>query len=119
MNLTGGPYDLLITSETIYRKDSLVALTKILDEGCASSDSEATSALKNLSIDDNRHCADEETKARCLVAAKILYFGVGGGISEFVDFVTKKKSGRKGDVKTVLERLAGVGRRVLSIRWNN
>ncbi|KAH6914461.1 hypothetical protein BKA70DRAFT_667593 [Coprinopsis sp. MPI-PUGE-AT-0042] len=115
---TGGNYDLLITSETIYRKDSLVALTKILDEGSAPADSLATKAMKNLSLknDDERGIEEE---ALCLVAAKILYFGVGGGISEFVDFVTETKSGRKGDVRTVLEKLAGVGRRVLSIKWIN
>lgn len=120
LKLTGGSYDLLITSETIYRKDSLVALSKILDEGCSTTDSEATKAMENLSISkDNERSAAGDQGALCLVAAKILYFGVGGGISDFVDFVTRTKCGRKGDVKTVLEKLAGVGRRVLSIKWIN
>jgi len=52
----------------------------------------------------------------CLVAAKVLYFGVGGGVSEFVR--TVEGSPWKGKVETVWEKIAGVGRSVMRIRWD-
>lgn len=50
----------------------------------------------------------------CLVAAKILYFGVGGGIAEFERSVRVVG----GDLTNVLERTIGVGRRVMRIDWS-
>ena len=52
----------------------------------------------------------------CLVAAKVLYFGVGGGISDFIESVEKHQP-RAGTVESVLEKMAGVGRKVLRVRW--
>ena len=50
----------------------------------------------------------------CLVAAKVLYFGVGGGVSDFLQAV----DGHKGRVETVLERTAGVGRKIMRVYWS-
>jgi len=112
---SGGAYDLLVTSETIYRTESLVPLTRLLDEGCSAP---LSAQAANLALDDEASAVHGARAAPlCLVAAKVLYFGVGGGISEFVDFVENKKPGRKGRVETVLEKVTGVGRRVLSIQW--
>ncbi|CAE6452427.1 unnamed protein product [Rhizoctonia solani] len=52
------PYDLVLTSETIYQPTSLPSLVRLLQE--------ATNPT-----------------GKCLVAAKMVYFGVGGGIREF------------------------------------
>lgn len=49
----------------------------------------------------------------CLVAAKILYFGVGGGVSDFLRAVEATKA----RVETVLERKEGVGRKVMRVWW--
>ncbi|QRW10405.1 histidine protein methyltransferase [Ceratobasidium sp. AG-Ba] len=76
------PYDLVLTSETIYQPASLRSLVQLLRDGSGSGD--------------------------CLVAAKLVYFGVGGGILEFqrtlgeVDF--------NGRAETVWEHKEGVGR---------
>jgi protein-histidine N-methyltransferase len=54
----------------------------------------------------------------CLVAAKVLYFGVGGSVSEFVQTVEDSPGLEKGNVETVWEKKAGVGRRVMRIHWD-
>ena len=51
----------------------------------------------------------------CLVAAKVLYFGVGGGVAEFVRCV--RDQGEGGTVEIVWEKTLGVERRVMSVRW--
>jgi len=55
----------------------------------------------------------------CLVAAKVLYFGVGGSVSEFVRAVegsnNRKKNGR---VETVWEKRAGVARSIMRVYWD-
>lgn len=93
-----GSYNLVLTSETIYRMESLPSLTAIMRGACK---------------------AEEPTGVNdylCLVAAKVLYFGVGGGVTEFVRCVQGSDKG--GMVKTVWEKTQGVERRVMSIRWN-
>jgi len=49
----------------------------------------------------------------CLVAAKVIYFGVGGGVKEFVEAVQEN-----GCVERVWERKEGVGRIIMRIIWN-
>ena len=59
-------------------------------------------------------------KYLCLVAAKVLYFGVGGGVSEFTKLIeapTKTTGRPRGKVETVLERHVGVGRKVMNVQW--
>ncbi|TFK25243.1 hypothetical protein FA15DRAFT_703941 [Coprinopsis marcescibilis] len=111
---TEGNYDLILTSETIYRTESLGPLTRILEDGCTESLSQKVS---KLALADAQGRTGTATGAVVLVAAKVLYFGVGGGISEFVEFISKTKPGRKGRVDTVLDKITGVGRRVLRIHW--
>ncbi|KAF7315954.1 hypothetical protein MIND_00112200 [Mycena indigotica] len=52
-------FDIVLTSETIYRLEALPALIQLLEVASGE-------------------------QAICLVAAKVLYFGVGGGVAEFV-----------------------------------
>jgi protein-histidine N-methyltransferase len=59
----------------------------------------------------------------CLVAAKVLYFGVGGGVSEFIHSVegSLQEGGQGkgfGKVETVWEKKGGVGRKVMSVEWS-
>ncbi|KAG6814488.1 hypothetical protein H0H92_000013 [Tricholoma furcatifolium] len=85
------PYDIVLTSETIYRSESLASLLTLLKGAAAQKDREHL----------------------CLVAAKVLYFGVGGGVGEFVGRV--KEEG--GSIDNVWEVAVGVGRRIMSVHW--
>lgn len=87
--LTQCDYDLVLASETIYSLDTIGDFTNVL---CR--------ALKAGS-------------GKALVAAKRVYFGVGGGIVEFERLL----SNRSVSYKTVLER-GSVGRVVLEVKSN-
>ncbi|TFY68670.1 hypothetical protein EVG20_g3463 [Dentipellis fragilis] len=103
----GKRYDVVLTSETIYRSESLPALLRVLREAsCGAGEEDIAARAANLSLEDTRYV--------CLVAAKVLYFGVGGGVEEFVDAV---QAGEKGTVETVWERNVGVGRKVMKVMW--
>jgi len=115
-----------LTSETIYRQDSLGSLIRLLDEGATSAKDGDVGSLvqesERLSLqdgsEDKRHPGeDKEPGYICLVAAKVLYFGVGGGISDFIEAVQNRDSGRRGVVSTVLDKTAGIGRKVLRVEW--
>lgn len=58
---------------------------------------------------------EDAKKGVCLVAAKVLYFGVGGGVSDFVDFVSRDGVAK---TKVVKERKTGVGRVILSLDFS-
>ena len=120
-------YDFVLTSETIYRTESLDALVGIMRAAClagaqaASAGSRSTGAGSS-SIDPAAGSSSVPArdislggKPLCLVAAKVLYFGVGGGVPDFVRAV---EEGGLGHVETVLERTKGVGRKVLRVDWN-
>ncbi|KAF7305767.1 hypothetical protein HMN09_00730400 [Mycena chlorophos] len=93
-HLLAAKYDIVLTSETIYRVDAVPALIQLL-----------------------RAASGEQTI--CLVAAKVLYFGVGGGVAEFVAALEKESKGWgwKANPRTVWERTTGVGRKILQIEW--
>ena len=80
--------NIVLTSETIYRTDALPALIALLRHACAQ-------------------------EAQCLVAAKVLYFGVGGSVAEFV----KALGSFEGRAECVWERKLGVGRKIMRIEW--
>jgi protein-histidine N-methyltransferase len=102
LGVAGGQYDQVLTSETIYRTDSLPSLVNLLQLACARSASSGASFN------------DEKKIPNCLVAAKIVYFGVGGGVSEFID--TANKTG--GQVDSVWETHVGVSRRIMQVNWS-
>ncbi len=115
-------YDMVLTSETIYCTDSLAALLDLMWTACTGDD-EAEKSLEKvtekLSIDDN--ILRPRNGYLCLVAAKQVYFGVGGGIAEFVQAVetglptTKKR--HKGRVETAWKLDEGVKRTVMKVEW--
>ncbi|KAK0520415.1 hypothetical protein OC842_007108 [Tilletia horrida] len=108
-------YDIVLSSETVYSLHTLPALTDMLYTAChpaerSEGDSHAAAAL-------------------CLVAAKVLYFGVGGGVHSFVQAVERghlaspppaaegRRRRPKGQARVVREVRAGVGRAVLQVSW--
>lgn len=125
---SGGQYDIVLTSETIYRPDSLPSLVGLLKRATASpdvragvDDAEASGvehATSRLTLSDGdgglKTLASLGAPRLCLVAAKLVYFGVGGGVNEFVGAVGKL-SGR---VQTVWERSQGVKRSVMRVVWD-
>lgn len=98
MRRTGGPYQLVLTSETIYHPNSLPSLVRVMQDACSGGDTHL-----------------------CLVAGKTVYFGVGGGITEFVQCVESTADGRgnKGRVETIWEKATGVSRKVMRVRWTS
>lgn len=133
--LTERRYDVVLTSETIYRTDSLVALSDLMWKACKGNDaaSEDIAAIEKstsqLSLD-ARPGSDSELRVggtpttalpACLVAAKLVYFGVGGGVSEFSRAVESGSPSRchrgTGEVKTLWKKDEGVKRVVMEVRW--
>ncbi|KAL1728099.1 hypothetical protein EV714DRAFT_215928 [Schizophyllum commune] len=119
-------YDLVLTSETIYRTESLDALVGIMRAACLAGAQAASAGSRSTgagSSSTDPAAGSSSVPARdislsgkplCLVAAKVLYFGVGGGVPDFVRAV---EDGGLGHVGTVLERTKGVGRKVLRVEW--
>lgn len=120
---SGGRYDIVLTSETIYRTDSLGPLVDLMWQACTgsydvrkeqeTSVEKLASAASELSL--------ETRQPLCLVAAKLVYFGVGGGVAEFTraveNGVPSSKQRSRGRVETVWEREGGVRRVLLRVRW--
>lgn len=121
--LTGGPYDLILTSETIYRSDGLGPLVKLLKAACgchtqSERDLDALAQQKLTLHSDAQVFSEQQPPAYlCLVAAKLFYFGVGSGVSEFVRAVEGSSGLGEGKVETVWENRTGVGRRIMRVRW--
>jgi len=104
LSSTGGRYNLVLTSETIYHPKSLSSLIRVMRDACVAPDS---------GVDEDPH------QYLCLVAAKTVYFGVGGGIAEFircVEVMTGKQASRS-QVEIVWDKSIGVSRKVMSVRW--
>jgi protein-histidine N-methyltransferase len=93
----------VLSSETIYRMDSLGPLIDLLEGACSGGKSSAEAQ------------SPSQRPYLCLVAAKLVYFGVGGGVAEFVRAIEGGKP--RGRVETVWERNVGVGRRILEVKW--
>ncbi|PPR01981.1 hypothetical protein CVT24_011108 [Panaeolus cyanescens] len=107
-------YDVLLTSETIYSPESLEPLLNLLQKICAPSPDKQATSLAALSLNDDGKGAHSQSHCICLVAAKVIYFGVGGGVEDFV----KEVKNRGGNVETVLEHSVGVGRKVMRLSWD-
>lgn len=101
-------YDIVLTSETIYRTDSLPSLIKLLRAACGSEEQSIKVPSSNSG----------PSSYLCLVAAKVIYFGVGGGVSEFLDAVYGSGDRRSVKAEPVWESKAGVGRKIIKMCWN-
>lgn len=108
---------MILTSETIYQMDSLESLVDLMQAACTGkTEASLNSLISPLNISEKS--AKEDTGEvscpyQCLVAAKVLYFGVGGGVLEFLKSIER----RKGRAMTVQERKVGVGRKIIRVEW--
>ena len=74
---------------------------------------------KDTSLEDLTKSLSLESRPRrfgwpiCVVAAKVLYFGVGGGVKEFENRIRDYE----GQITTVMERKTGVGRKLMQVDW--
>jgi len=114
---TQSAYDLVFTSETIYQSASLPSLISLLRSACAhhgATGEDTTPAPNRPALLSPGYPTQEPVSRLCLVAAKVIYFGVGGGIGEFEEAV----KGAGGQTETVFERKVGVGRRIMKVNWS-
>lgn len=133
--LTATRYDVVLTSETIYRTASLAPLTDLLWRACTASADQRVQELEtstahltlratnndNVSPEAQEGSLPKEGPPVCLVAAKLVYFGVGGGVAEFTRAVENGEPSHctrgKGSVETIWKREDGVKRVVLQVTW--
>lgn len=115
-------YGLVLTAETIYSQDSTPALIDVLREAVGKSgpiehkaDVELESSLEDLRVKDDwtKRPLREISSGLALVAAKVLYFGVGGGLQAFLHAAEANGAYHC----TVKEWSQGVGRKVVQIGW--
>ena len=131
----GGPYDILLTSETIYRTASLHALVDLMRrasivamERNGSVCTRIEEATSRLSLRDAQRLEGlAEAPYLCLVAAKLVYFGVGGGVNEFIQAVESEPADSdamggersRGRVQTIWETSKGVKRSIMRVLWGS
>ena len=117
----GGRYDVVLTSETIYRTESLPSLIGLMQAACGYGEAVPFEQLTSSLLSISSPSASSPATYICLVAAKVLYFGVGGGVSEFMRAVEGTNSpgggAKSGRVETVWEHKVGVGRNVMRVKW--
>ena len=122
LRVAGGAYDIVLTSETIYRPDSLPALLDLMwAAGTAGEEPLEDVAKAKLAISENGEPKSIAQDSLCIVAAKLVYFGVGGGVMEFIQAVEagapSARGRRKGKVETVWKLEEGVKRNVMKVLW--
>lgn len=101
------PYDIVLASETIYCTETLDAFVGVLRTATAT-------PAPAVPVADAASLGDQEVEwPLCLVAAKVLYFGVGGNVQGFVHVVEREH----GTVCTMWECLEGVGRIIMRVKW--
>ncbi|TCD68866.1 hypothetical protein EIP91_009580 [Steccherinum ochraceum] len=115
---TGGKYGLVLTSETIYRIESLPSLIQLLRRASVGAENERDAETDLVKSTLALTLSSPPLEYTCLVAAKLVYFGVGGGVSEFVEAVEGGRSGHAaGKVETAWEQTSGVKRSIMNVRW--
>ena len=111
-------FDIILTSETMYRSESIPDLLDVLWK--------AYDAPSSLTIGATLEGAMQERLSfggpKCYVAGKVLYFGVGGGLPDFVSGLEdprgSKCSRRSGKWRILKEHSQGVVRKVLQLFWD-
>jgi len=119
LDAAGGKYDIVLTSETIYRIESLPSLLDLMWRACTTGSKSLEDLANRLDITSER---SEGVEYLCIVAAKLVYFGVGGGVTEFIDAVENARGTRcgrhSGTVDTIWKRDEGVKRVIMKVQWN-
>lgn len=109
---------MVLTSETIYNLDSLPSLIELLHRAYLGKEL-YDGIHQGANIDELTKQLSLESRPQrfgwpiCVAAAKVLYFGVGGGVSEF----EQKVKARGGRTTTVMEKRTGVGRKLIQVDW--
>ena len=93
--------NIILTSETIYSTETMPILIDALEEAY------------HGSLDEEVKSSINSTDKLCLVAAKVVYFGVGGGVYAFEQELKR----RKASTKTIWKSEKGVSRVVLQVDW--
>ena len=111
-------FDVILTSETMYQLESVPDLLDVLWKAYANPppltiDATLEETMQgNLSLDE----------PKCYVAGKALYFGVGGGLPDFIsgleDPQGSKCPRRSGRCQVLKEHSQGVVRKVLQAFWD-
>ncbi|WVF66910.1 hypothetical protein IAT40_001653 [Kwoniella sp. CBS 6097] len=120
----GEGYGLILTAETIYAEESHQSLLDVLRAGVKKGDSSKGTEHVDVGLEDSlgdlkvvdewkRKALRDGGDGFVLVAAKVLYFGVGGGLQGFLEQV--ENSG--GWYRNVKEWVKGVGRKVVQVGW--
>ncbi|KIM32752.1 hypothetical protein M408DRAFT_20108 [Serendipita vermifera MAFF 305830] len=104
-------FDIIITSETIYRSVNVSSLLTVL-RSASVVNSESTQQGFFAGLMNKSQTA---THSLVLVAAKVLYFGVGGSVDEFKGMAERAGA----TVHTVLDIEMGVGRRILKLEFTS
>ena len=111
-------FDIILTSETMYRSESIPGLLDLLWKAYATSPSLPIGA--GPEGDMQGKLSQEDPK--CYVAGKVLYFGVGGGLPDFISGLEdprgSKCSRRNGRWLVLKEHSQGVVRKVLQLFWD-
>lgn len=116
--ITTEKYDLILTSETIYSLKTMSSLISVLQRSSKfnskkANDSDAksiTTQLESTTLSSEKK-RSSNGDSLCLVAAKVLYFGVGGGVQAFESAI-RDQDGWTEEVRRIGK---GVGRVVLSV----
>ncbi|CAG8625172.1 9489_t:CDS:2 [Acaulospora colombiana] len=123
-NQSARPFDLVLTSETIYRSANVPSLLRVLRSACAE-EAQPVSTTPGITkplagvfslfgqFGGLSGLSPRTRISIILVAAKVLYFGVGGSVDEFESM--SRNMGASVDV--VMEKNVGVGRRILQLAF--
>jgi len=109
-------YDLILTSETIYRPESYEDIIGILKTNLAPTVDHPndSNAIQTRDVTfDRRPLGSDPGGSQALIASKVLYFGVGGGIDEFSNRITTQG----GRLEVVWSSQVGVIRKILQASW--
>jgi len=101
---------MILTSETVYQTENFPSLIKLLRQSHQAKLPDITDVMPKLSLSE---AFITEEAPIVLVAAKVLYFGVGGGVDDFIRAV----EGQGGTVEMVRDITEGVRRRILQVRF--
>ncbi|KAF9652592.1 hypothetical protein BDM02DRAFT_3266297 [Thelephora ganbajun] len=111
-------FDIILTSETMYRSDSIPVLLDVLWKAYANPRSHAIDATLEGAVEERLSLGDP----KCYVAGKVLYFGAGGGLPDFISELEDprgtKCSRRNGKWEVLKEHSQGVVRKVLQVSWD-
>jgi len=111
-------FDIILTSETMYRSECIPDLLDVLWKAYATPPSLKIGTM----LEGSMQGKSSLDGPKCYVAGKVLYFGVGGGLPDFISGLEdprgSKCSRRNGRWLNLKEHSQGVVRKVLQLFWD-